>query len=231
MFKNDKIAERIRIDKSNVDLLKFQISIGDFFICASEKQRSFWLGMLNAMGRINPYSYDDDNTLKKLIEVVPFGIPSSPPKHTGEPIRKMIPEIKDEDMIVLWGGGIWNWLDPITAIKAIWEITRNRKDIKLIFTGIKHPDPKLPEMKKCLEAITLSKELDIYDKFVFFNEWVPYEMRQNFLLESSAGLSIHMDRLETEFAYRTRVMDYIWAKLPVITTEGDSIAKMVKGKY
>jgi len=228
MFRNDNIAERLRIDKSNIDLLKFQISIGDFFICASEKQRSYWLGMMNAMGRVNPFSYDDDNTLKKLIDIVPFGIPSAPPKHTGEPIRKMIPGLKEDDMVILWGGGIWNWLDPITVVKAVWEISRNRKDIKLVFLGIKHPDSKLPEMRKCIDAIKLSKELDLFDKFVFFNEWVPYEMRQNFLLESSAGLSIHQEKLETEFSYRTRVMDYIWAKLPIITTEGDSIAKMVK---
>lgn len=228
MFRNDNIAERLRIDKSNIDLLKFQISIGDFFICASEKQRSYWLGMMNAMGRVNPFSYDDDNTLKKLIDIVPFGIPSAPPKHTGEPIRKMIPGLKEDDMVILWGGGIWNWLDPITVVKAVWEIARSRKDIKLVFLGIKHPDSKLPEMRKCIDAINLSKELDLFDKFVFFNEWVPYEMRQNFLLESSAGLSIHQEKLETEFSYRTRVMDYIWAKLPIITTEGDSIAKMVK---
>jgi len=228
MFRNNNMAERMRIDKSNIDLLKFQLAIGDFFICASEKQRNYWLGMLNAMGRINPFNYDSDDTLKKLIDIVPFGIPSIPPEHTGEGIRKFMPSIKEDDMIVLWGGGIWNWLDPITVIKAIWEITRNRKDIKLVFSGIKHPDPKLPEMKKCIDAINLSKELDIYDKFVFFNEWTPYEIRQNFLLESNAGLSIHKEKIETEFAYRTRVMDYIWAKLPIITTEGDSIAKMVK---
>ncbi|MBU4293223.1 MAG: glycosyltransferase family 4 protein [Actinobacteria bacterium] len=228
MFRNNNMAERMRIDKNNIDLLKFQLGIGDFFICASEKQRDYWLGMLNAMGRINPFNYDWDDTLKKLIDIVPFGIPSTPPQHTGEGIRKFMPAIREDDLIVLWGGGVWNWLDPITVIKAIWEITRNRKDIKLVFSGIKHPDPKLPEMKKCIDAINLSKELDLYDKFVFFNEWTPYEIRQNFLLESNAGLSIHLEKIETEFAYRTRVMDYIWAKLPIITTEGDSIAKMVK---
>ena len=98
-----------------------------------------------------------------------------------------MPAIKEDDLVVLWGGGIWNWLDPITVIKAMWEITRHRKDIKLVFSGIKHPDPKLPEMKKCIDAINLSKELDLYGKFVFFNEWTPYEIRQNFLLESNAG--------------------------------------------
>lgn len=228
MYRNSSMAERLRIDKNNIDLLKFQLSVGDFFICASEKQRNYWLGMLNAMGRVNPYSYDSDNTMRKLIDVVPFGIPSIPPRHTGEAIKKVMPGVKDEDMIILWGGGIWNWLDPITIIKAIWEITRDRKDIKLVFSGIKHPDPKLPEMKKCIDAINLSKELELFDKNVFFNEWVPYEIRQNFLLESNIGVSIHQERIETEFSFRTRVMDYIWAKLPIITTEGDSIAKIVK---
>ena len=64
MFRNNNMAERIRIDKNNIDLLKFQLAIGDFFICASEKQRDYWLGMLNAMGRINPFNYDSDDTLK-----------------------------------------------------------------------------------------------------------------------------------------------------------------------
>lgn len=227
MFTDAQMAERLRIDKNNLDLIKFQCAIGDYFICASEKQRSYWLGMLCAMGRINPYNYDDDATFKKLIDVVPFGIPSTPAKHTGESIKKSFPGIREDDHIILWGGGIWNWLDPITAVKAIWEITRSRKDIKLIFSGVKHPDPKLPEMRKAIEAIKLSKELDIFDKFVFFNEWVQYDMRQNFLLESSVGLSLHLEKIETEFAYRTRVLDYIWAKLPIVTTQGDSIASMV----
>lgn len=228
MFKDHDIIERLRIDKNNNDIIKLQLAIGDYFICASEKQRDYWIGMLGALGRINPYSYDSDNTLRSLIDIVPFGIPSDPPKKSGISISDIIPNIREDDKILLWGGGIWNWLDPITAVKALWEIGRNRNDLKLLFMGIKHPDPKLPEMKKCLDAIKLSKELDLYNKNVFFNEWTPYDMRQTLLLESDAGLSIHQEGIETEFSYRTRVLDYIWAGLPVITTEGDSIAKMVK---
>ncbi|MCD4669473.1 MAG: glycosyltransferase family 4 protein [Actinomycetia bacterium] len=228
MFREKNIAERLRIDKNNNDIIKLQLAVGDFFICASEKQRDYWIGMLSALGRINPYSYDADNTLRNLIDVVPFGIPSDPPKRVGTSISDIIPNIREGDKILLWGGGIWNWLDPITTIKALWETARNRNDLKLLFMGIKHPDPKLPEMKKCLDAIKLSKELNLYNDKVFFNEWTPYDMRQAMLLESDAGLSIHQERIETEFSYRTRVLDYIWAGLPVIATEGDSIAKMVK---
>ncbi len=228
MFRESDMTERIRIDKNNLNILKLQLTIGDFFICASEKQRDYWIGMLNAMGRINPYNYDSDRTLRSLIDIVPSGMPSHPPVRSNLSVRDIIPSIKEEDNIILWGGGIWNWLDPITAIKALWEITRSNKNIKMIFMGIKHPDPKLPEMKKCIEAIKLSRELDLYEKDVFFNEWTPYDLRQTFLLDSDAGLSIHQERIETEFSYRTRVIDYIWARLPIITTEGDSIAKMVK---
>ena len=228
MYRNENLGERIRIDKNNLNILNMQLSIGDYFICASEKQRDYWIGMLTALGRVNPYNYDDDSSFRNIIDVVPFGIPSEIPEHNKEMIRTVFPKIKSEDKIMLWGGGIWNWLDPLTAIKAVWELSRHRTDIKLVFIGIKHPDPKLPEMQKCIEAINLSKELDLLDEYVFFNEWTPYELRQNFLLESDLGLSIHQKRIETEFSYRTRAMDYIWARLPIITTEGDSIAKLVK---
>jgi glycosyltransferase involved in cell wall biosynthesis len=230
MFGDSDMTERIRIDKNNLNILKMQLSIGDFFICASEKQRDYWVGMLNAMGRINPYNYDSDKTLKNLIDIVPSGMPSQPPKRSASFTGDKIPGIGERDHIILWGGGIWNWLDPITPIKALWEITRNKRNIKMIFMGIKHPDASLPEMRKCNEAIKLSKELDMYEKFVFFNEWTPYDLRQTFLLDSDMGISIHQERIETEFSYRTRVMDYIWARLPVVTTEGDSIAKMVKAE-
>ncbi len=228
MYRNENEAERIRIDKNNLNILNIQLSIGDFFICASEKQRDYWIGMLTSLGRINPYNYDNDSSLRKLIDVVPFGIPANVPEHNREMIRTVFPKIKTEDKIILWGGGIWNWLDPLTAIKSVWELSRHRNDIKLVFIGIKHPDPKLPEMQKCIEAINLSKELELLDEYVFFNEWTPYDLRQNFLLEADVGISIHQKRIETEFSYRTRVMDYIWARLPIISTEGDSIAKMVK---
>ncbi len=228
MYRPQNIDERIRIDKNNLNLLKLQLSIGDYFICASEKQRDYWTGMLTTVGRINPYNYDSDPSFRDLIDVVPFGIPQDMPRHEKDVLKGVVPNIFPYDNVILWGGGIWNWLDPITAIKAMWELTRQRKDTKMVFIGIKHPDPKLPEMTKCIEAINLSKELELYNQYIFFNEWTPYADRQNFLLEADIGLSIHQKRIETEFSYRTRAMDYIWAKLPILTTEGDSVAKIVK---
>ena len=51
-----------------------QLADADFFLCASERQRDFWLGALHTAGRVNPRTYAADPTLRSLIDVVPFGL-------------------------------------------------------------------------------------------------------------------------------------------------------------
>jgi len=220
--------ERLMLHGRHLDVLNDQLKAGDFFICASERQRDFWIGMLLALGRVNPHTYDDDETLHKLIAVVPFGIPSEPPEHTKWVVKGVYKTIREEDKVILWGGGIWDWFDPCTLIRATARIVEQRGDVKLFFMGVKHPNPLIPEMKSTTEAIQLSKELELYDKFIFFNDWVPYEERQNYLLEADVGASLHLDHIETRFSFRTRLLDYIWAGLPIVTTRGDSMSELVE---
>ncbi|MGA7672194.1 MAG: glycosyltransferase, partial [Nitrolancea sp.] len=78
------------------------------------------------------------------------------------------------------------------------------------------------------DARALAKELDLLDRHVFFHDWVPYEERQNWLLQSNVGLSLHLHSLESRFAYRTRMLDNIWCALPIVATEGDVLADLVE---
>ena len=220
--------ERVSLHRSDLRVLNSQLKAGDFFVCASEKQRDFWIGMLLALNRINPRTYDDDETLRGLIDVVPFGIPSDPPQHTKQVLKGMHKAIRKDDKVILWGGGIWDWFDPCTLIKAMARIATHRDDAKLFFMGIKHPNPLIPRMRATTQAIQLSKKLGLHDRFVFFNDWVPYEERQNYLLEANVGISLHLDHVETRLSFRTRILDYIWAGLPIVTTKGDSMSEMVE---
>ena len=43
-----------------MNALFFQYLIGDFYICASERQRYWWLGQLEVAGRINPHTLHRD---------------------------------------------------------------------------------------------------------------------------------------------------------------------------
>ena len=81
------------------------------------------------------------------------------------------------------------------------------------------------------EARRLSDSLGLTDKIVFFGKtWVPYDERGAMLLEADLGVSLHLDNVETRYSFRTRVLDYLWAGLPILTTEGDAMAELVAGE-
>jgi glycosyltransferase involved in cell wall biosynthesis len=78
-------------------------------------------------------------------------------------------------------------------------------------------------------ALALADELGARDRSVFFNEgWAPYHERGAYFLEADAGVSAHFDDVETRFAFRTRLLDCIWAGLPIVCTRGDTLADLVE---
>lgn len=209
------------------EALNHQMARGDFFLCASERQRHFWLGQLAALGRVNAYTYSRDDKLTSLIDVVPFGTPAEPPVAEALAIKGVVPGIGADDKVVIWGGGIYNWFDTQTLIRAMAILTQTHPNVRLFFMGVKHPSPNVPEMAAVSHARDLTAALGLGDH-IFFNEsWVPYEERQNYLLDADLGVSTHFDHIETTFSFRTRILDYLWAGLPIVSTEGDAFAELI----
>ncbi len=221
-------SERARRHIEVLDALTDLLLWGDFFLCSSERQRDYWLGWLNAVDRINPKTYDDDKTLRHLIDIVAFGLPDAPPQHNRQVLKGVRPGIAKTDHVIVWGGGVYNWFDPLTLIRAMERVVAQRDDVKLIFLGIRHPNPDVDGDEMAERAVTLSKELNLYDKHIFFNDWTPYDERQNYLLEADLGISLHFAHLETHFSFRTRLLDYIWASLPTIVTRGDVLSDLIE---
>lgn len=210
-------------------VLNTQLRRGDFFLCASDRQRHFWLGHLAALGRLTPALYDADPTADSLLAVVPFGLPGKPPERTGPGARGVLRGVGADDKVVLWAGGVYSWFDPLTLIRAIGELTTRRADTRLVFLGMKHPNPEVPEMDIGARTRELADRLGLTGRHVFFNDgWVPYADRQNWLLDANCGVTTHFHHVETTFAFRTRVLDYLWASLPIVTTDGDSFADLVR---
>ncbi|TFD86273.1 glycosyltransferase [Cryobacterium serini] len=209
-------------------VLNQQMSKGDFFLCASDRQRHFYLGQLSALGRINPSTYADDPDLESLIAVAPFGLSSTPPRHEVQVLKGIRPGINADDKVLLWAGGLYNWFDPETLIRAVADLSKRRPTVRLFFQGTKHPHPGVPEMEIVSQSRELARSLGVLDSAVFFNEsWVDYSQRQNFLLEADAGVSTHFAHVETTFSFRTRILDYLWAELPMVVTDGDSFAEII----
>ena len=74
----------------------------------------------------------------------------------------------------------------------------------------------------------LSQELGLTGEHVFFNAgWAPYGRRADFLLDADVAVSTHLDHIETRYSFRSRVLDYLWAGLPMVLTAGDVLADEV----
>lgn len=226
----DDTDEQRELDLIGVTkVLNTQLERGDFFLCASERQRHFWLGHLTALGRLTPALYDNDPTVRSLLAVAPFGLPGKPPQQTASPIRDSF--AGKSDKVVIWAGGVYSWFDPLTLLHAMDRLTRRRSDARLLFLGMKHPNPEVPEMDIGTRTRSLSEQLGLTGRHVFFNEkWVPYGERQNWLLDADCGVTTHYEHVETTFAFRTRVLDYLWTGLPIVTTDGDSFADLVRAE-
>ncbi|MGH3977964.1 MAG: glycosyltransferase, partial [Pseudonocardiaceae bacterium] len=209
-------------------VLSNQLRRGDFFLCASERQRHFWLGHLAAIGRLSPTLYDADPTTRSLLDVAPFGLSGKPPQRTGPGLREQL-GIGAGAKVVLWAGGVYSWFDPLTLLHAVDELRRSHPDVRLVFLGMRHPNPDVPEMGMAGQTRRLAASLGLTGRHVFFNEsWVPYEQRADWLLDADCGVTTHHEHVETTFAFRTRVLDYLWAGLPIVTTDGDSFAELVR---
>ena len=204
-----------------------QYLVGDFFLCASERQRDWWIGLLEASGRLNPATFSADPSLRNLIDVVPYGLPAAPLPMPRPVIRGVWPGIGPEDLVLLWGGGLWPWLDPVTAIRAVATLRERYPQLRLIFPGTRHPNPAMSGMPTQTErARAVASELGILDRMVFFGDWVPYSDWPHVLQEANVALTLHFDTLETRLAFRSRVLEYIWAGLPTVATAGDATSDL-----
>lgn len=223
--------DRYGVIEHLVGVLNDQLARADFLLCASERQRDFWLGALAALGRVNPATYDEDPTLRSLIDVVPFGVDASRPASAdGRPVlRGVVPGIDAGDDVLIWAGGVYNWFDPLTLVRAVEQARSTRPRLRLFFLGMVHPNPAIPSMAMATEVRRLAEGLGMEGTHVFFNEgWVPYEERGAYLSEADIGISTHLEHVETDYSFRTRILDYLWAGLPVISTGGDHFGNLVE---
>jgi glycosyltransferase involved in cell wall biosynthesis len=196
------------------------LRFGDEFLVATEKQGAFLLGQLTLLG----YT-------KKLnaVIVLPFGLPDAQPIKKQNVLRGN--KIKETDFLLVWGGGIWDWFDPFILLEALSKVKEQRTDIKVYFPGLRPPSPDSLKLAVIDSFMDELRKRDLLDSTVYINsEWTSYDSRADYLLEADAGISLHRDSLETRFAFRTRILDYLWAGLPVIASRGDSWSDLIEKK-
>lgn len=227
LFRAAPADERATRSRQDHALLHRQLDAGDCFLCATERQRDLYIGALMAAGRITPTLVDTDPQLRRLIDVVSSGLPSEPPVKQRAVLRGVLPGIGQDDLLLLWTGGLWDWMDPLTLIRALPQVVAQVPNVRLVFLAGKHPGD-VPPMQAPRAAAELAEARGLLNRHIFFyEEWIPYARRADFLLEADIAVSLHRDHLETAYAaIRSRLLDHLWAGLPSILSTGDAGAAL-----
>ncbi len=217
-------ANAQQVIAEQVHTINEQLQWADYFLCANDRQRDLWMGHLLALGRINPHTYPD---IQQRVLTIPFGLPDQPPQRKGPGLQTRLG--KKPSFILLWGGGIWQWFDPLTLIKAVHQLAPRYPGLALVFLGTQHPNSSIQPMAMQYQAQALAQQLGVLDQQVYFLDgWIPYEELGSCLLEAQVGVSAHADCLETHYSFRTRLLYYLWAGKPILTTQGDVLAAAIE---
>jgi glycosyltransferase involved in cell wall biosynthesis len=203
----------------------------DLVICANERQRDLWIGGMALHGLVDPYAYRRDPTLRTLVDVVPFGLPEGAAPPASGALRAAFPAIRRDDRVLVWGGGAWGWLDPVTPMHAVERLaSAGGPRVHLVLLGVGRPElAAAGQAEAAGEAVAAARRTGLLDRLVHVNPgWVPYDERGGWLAEADVGVTAHRDHVEARYAHRTRVLDYLWAGLPVVATRGDALAELVE---
>lgn len=192
-----------------------QMSRADFFVCSCEEQRLYYQGFLTALGRVNPERYASEADLRNLIDVVPFGVSPELPPH--EPL--LPPRAAGE--VRLFFGGLYDWYDPRTLLEGLesdpepgWAV---------YFVRSPHPESTPQERFREVERWA-AKSRSIEVRFL---DWVPADRRWDLLRDVDLLVATHRPSLETRLSLRTRFLEALAADLPVVTTDGGAIARLL----
>jgi glycosyltransferase involved in cell wall biosynthesis len=181
--------------------LSYALMRADLLMCAANKQREFYEKLQSSDTR--------------WIEV-PFGIDLDDSRACPKP----------QDNVVIWNGGVWEWLDPSCAVEAILRVNEGGIRAKLLFLGRARPNRDLIDRRRDDRFSALLRRGGAH---VSANdEWVPYRERLSWLRAAKIAIMLHRRTAEAEYSIRTRLFDAIAAGIPVIASAGGFAADLVE---
>lgn len=193
---------------------------GDLFLCSSEAQKKFYRGVLSGVGRVNPATYGTD-----MIRVVPYGIYRQDPMPSEKPITKALPAGDKDVKKILWFGGIYPWFDLRNLVDGVHQLNK-KVPTRLVIVGAKNPFNNHPDFTRpydqLVEHIDSDPELK---RLIVMQDWVDFAKRADWYLDSDLVVVINKLGEENELAWRTRLVDFMWADLPIVTNGGDPLGE------
>ncbi|MBV7701688.1 hypothetical protein NOVA_02785 [Nocardia nova] len=184
-----------------VDTYRFQLTHSDLFIARSHVERTTLIANLAGYGLLSPQDLARSRQLDHRITTIPIGystttspgaaarIPGAPGQGRGE---------------VLWTGGLWTFMDPVAAVRAVATARADGVDVGLRFLhAAPHPDTDAVHA----EVTSAANDLGIDDHVVLHTDPVRHDDRDRYLRHAAGLICLARPGIENQTCVRLRARD------------------------
>lgn len=193
------------------------IDKGDVFSCVSSPQLYAVIGELGARGRLNQYT-NSYNFAYVIFE----GFPEFDFTYQNRSIRGR--EVAEDDFVILWSGGYNTWTDVDTLFQALEGAMKANPKIKFLSTG---GEIKGQDEVTYFHFLDLIRNSSCSANFIM-KGWVPIEEARSYYFDADVGINIDQDIYEVRLGSKMRVMEWLWAGLPILSTRVCEIIQILE---
>ncbi len=188
----------------------------DVISTVSEAQAFATVGELATRGRLGKetFGYNFVHTIPNAISEVAF-------QHNSRVIRGVL--APEGAFVVLWAGGYNTWTDVDLLFDALTAAMEEISDLHFVSTGGVIEGHDEVTFNRFLKRIRSS---EFSDRFHLAG-WVPTADVPSYYLESDIGINVDSDNYETVFGARNRLNEWLKVGLPVLTTAGTEISRII----
>lgn len=204
----DENINYLRLQKSSMEATRR----ADYILYASESQKDYYIGYLAGINKLNPTTYDE---LPGRLFRVPYGVdPDEKPKKI---------KASPTTPTLLWYGAFYSWFDMEGLVKTLVQLKNEIPEFRLVIAGAKNPYNKDPGILAHYEKTM--KTLEPLKEVIELVPWGSFDERFDTYAKGSAIITWNHEGLENEYAWRTRLMDFVLAERPIITNGGDPLGE------
>jgi len=189
----------------------------DKFSSASDLQRHILVGELGAVGRLNQYTMGYE-----LVHTVPEGRKDEGPLTARSDRTAM--GLPQDALLILWSGGFNLWCDVETMFQGLERAMARDPRICFVSTG-GSIDGVDEQTYPCFQA--LAAQSRFRDRF-HLEGWIPFEQVPDYFLNADVGINVDALCYESRYGARNRITDMMKAGLPILTTLGTEISRIVE---
>lgn len=196
----------------------------DRILVSTPEQAAFLGGLLFAEGTRE--SCELASLLPGRILRLPMGVSSTDfPTGAANPYPTAI----QGKRVFLWGGGIWEWFDVETLLRAFRILADRGSDARLFFLAGRNPSGVKSQNLSGPRAVSRASELALLDRNVFFLDGgaTPNELPA-YLEHCLAGVMSNPPSMESLGSWRTRYLDLLWAGKGLVFSGEDPLGVMME---